>query len=315
MIRWFEHVKIFRFTGLLLAAAILVWSGCGSSPRVQEKPAGDESLVRLNQAARQAFDRGRFEQAASIYRQALERALVRDDANAIVDAQYNLAVCLMKLDNHAEALQLISQAEAELTLSNQSRLPDLLLLKALLYYKSARQDDAWETTHQILSMTNQAFPDIRSRTHFLRGLIASERGDIQQLRDEMTALGNPSNPILRGDLIELQGHLAMSKQNWVAAVNSFDEAVSLRRETLDYPAMAKALALAAGACKKAGKTKAASQRFLRAGRSAVLQTDYDTAQIWLNQAEQLATETGDDQIAREARLYLEQIQKAEPADQ
>jgi tetratricopeptide (TPR) repeat protein len=117
MIRWFEHVKIFRFTGLLLAAAILVWSGCGSSPRVQEKPAGDESLERLNQAARQAFDRGRFQQAASIYRQALERALVRDDANAVVDAQYNLAVCLMKLDNHAEALQLISQAEAELTSS------------------------------------------------------------------------------------------------------------------------------------------------------------------------------------------------------
>jgi tetratricopeptide (TPR) repeat protein len=315
MTPWLGRIKILRLAGVILAAGILVWSGCGSSPRVQEKPAGDESLERLNRAARQAFDRGRFEQAASIYRKALERALVRDDTNAIVNAQYNLAVCLMKLDNHAEALQLISQAEAELTLSDQSRLPDLLLLKALLYYKSARQDDAWETTHQILSMTHQTTPDIRSRTHFLRGLIASERGDIQQLRDEMTALGKPRNLILRGDLLELQGHLAMAELKWEAAVNSFDEAVSLRRETLDYPAMAKALALAAGACKKAGKTKAASQRFLRAGRSAVLQTDYDTALIWLNQAEQLATEAGDDQIAREARLYLEQVQKAEPAVQ
>jgi hypothetical protein len=43
-----------------------------------------------------------------------------------------------------------------------------------------------------------------------------------------------------------------------------------------------------------------------------LQTDYDAARIWLNQADQLASAAGDDQIAREARLYLKQIQKAEP---
>jgi len=310
MTRWFSRIQFIRLLGLILTAGILVWSGCGSSPQVQEKPAGDESLVRLNRAARQAFDKGRIQQAASIYRKALERALVRDDAGAIVDAQYNLAVCLLKLHAYADALRLIGQAEAELILADQSRLADLLLLKAVLYYNTAKPDEAWEVTRQILSMTHQTTPDIRSRTHFLRGLIASERGDIQQLRDEITALGKPRNLILRGDLLELQGHLAMAELNWEAAVNSFDEAVSLRREALDYPAMAKALALAAEACKKAGKTKAASQRFLRAGRSAALQADYNAAQRWLVRAQQLAGEAGDDQIAHEARLYLEQIQTA-----
>jgi hypothetical protein len=43
-----------------------------------------------------------------------------------------------------------------------------------------------------------------------------------------------------------------------------------------------------------------------------LQTDYDAAKLWLVQAEQLASAAGDDQIAREARLYLKQIQKADP---
>ena len=310
MIRWFEHVKIFRFTGLLLAVAILVWSGCGSSPQVQEKPAGDESLERLNQAARQAFDRGRFQQAASIYRQALERALVRDDANAVVDAQYNLAVCLMRLDAHAEAQHLIDQAETELSISDQRRLADLLLLKALLYYKTARPDDAWEVTRQILSMNHQTAPDVPSRTHFLRGLIAGERGDMSQLRDEITALGNPDNPILRGDLMELNGHLAMGEQNWDAAVKAFDGAASLRREALDYPAMAKVLALAAEASNKAGNPTAAAQRFLRAGRSAALQENYKAARLWLARAERLSAEAGEDRIAHEARFYLEQIQKA-----
>jgi len=312
MTRFNGRINLFRLMGLILAATILVWGGCGSSPQVREKPGADQSLERLNRAARQAFDKGRIEQAASFYRKALERALVRDDAGAIVDAQYNLAVCLMKLNSHAETMQLVRQAEAELTLTDQSKMADLLLLKAVLFYQSAQPDDAWQVTQQILSMTPQTTPVIRGRTHFLRGLIAAERGDVHQLRSEIAALGRPQNPSLRGDLLELQGHLALAEQNWNAAVKAFDEAVMLRRETIDYQAMMKVLALAANACQKAGKTKAASQRYLRAGRSAVLQTDYDAARIWLNQADQLANAAGDDQIAREARLYLKQIQKADP---
>jgi tetratricopeptide (TPR) repeat protein len=315
MMRWFDRNKILRLAGVILVAGILVWSGCGSSLQVPERPAGDENLELLNQAARRAFDRGRIEQAEAIYRRALERALVRDDANAIVDARYNLAVCLMKLDAHADVLQLIGQAETELSISDQPRLADLLLLKALLYYKTARPDDAWEVTRHIMSMTHQTAPDVRSRTHFLRGLIAAEREDMVQLRDEIAALGDPRNPILRGDLMELNGHLAMGEQNWSAAVKALDGAVVLRRETLDYAAMAKVMALAAEACNKAGKTTAAAQRFLRAGRSAGLQADYDSARRWLGHAEQLAGEAGEDQIAHEARFYLEQIQKASPAVQ
>ena len=314
MIRRFEQVNILRFTGLLLASAVLVLSSCGSSPQVQEQAAGDPGLERLNQAARQAFDRGRITQAASLYRRALERALVRDDTKAVVDAQYNLALCLARWGAHDEALRHIGQAETELSISDQHRLADLLLLKALLYYKTARPDDAWEVTRQILSMAHQTAPDVRSRTHYLRGLIAAERGDMGQLRDEIAALGNPGNPILRGDLMELNGHLAMGEQNWDAAVKAFDGAASLRRETLDYATMARVLALAAEASSKAGNATAAAQRFLRAGRSAGLQEDYKAARLWLGHAERLAAEAGEDEIAHEARLYLEQIQKTSSPD-
>ena len=302
--------NLFGLMGLILAAFILVSGGCGSSPVVRERPGTDENLDRLNRAAQQAFDKGRIRQAASFYRKALERATMRDDLNAIIDAQYNLAVCFVKLQSYAEALDLISQTEDQLALTGQGKSADLLLLNAILFYKTAKPDDAWTVTGQILSRSPQPSSVIRSRTHFLRGLIASERGDLPQLRDAMTALGQPQNPSLRADRFELQGHLAMAEHDWAAAIEAFDGGVKLRRETLDYRAMVKVLALAGKACEKAGQPKQASIRYLRAGRSAVLQADYDEAQIRLNQAEQLANKAGSDQIAQEARSYLKQIQNS-----
>lgn len=315
MICRLDRIKPIRLVGLIVIAAILVWGGCGSSAQVRDRSEIDENLERLNRAAQQAFDNGRIEQAASFYRKALQRALVRDDSGAIVDAQYNLAVCLMKLNSHAEALQLVRQAEVELALADQSKLAELLLLKAMLYYKSAESDDTWQVTTQILSMTPQPSTAIRARTHFLRGLIAIEREDIHRLRDEIDALGNPKNPLLRGDLVELKGHLALAERDWVAAVKAFDQAVILRRETIDYQAMRKDLALAAKASERAGKIKGASERYLRAGRSAAMQGEYDAAKLWLIRAVQLAEKIRENQIAQEARLYLEQIPETKPSTQ
>ena len=309
MTRRIDRINDIRLAGLILVAGVLLWGGCGSSPQVREKPGADRNLERFTKAARQAFDKGQFEQAASLYQRVLERALARDDSGAVVDAQYNLAVCLMKLNSHAEAMQVVRQAEAELALSDQKKLSELLLLKAMLYYKSAELDAAWQITTQILSMTPKPSTVIIGRTHFLRGLIAVERQDINQLRNEIAALGNPKNPLLRGDLAELKGHLARMQQDWVAAVKAFDEAAVLRREAIDYQAMRKNLALAAEASERAGEIRGASQRYLRAGRSAAVQGDDDAARLWLMRAEQLAGEVGEDQIAHAARLFLKRIEK------
>jgi uncharacterized protein HemY len=85
----------------------------------------------------------------------------------------------------------------------------------------------------------------------------------------------------------------------------------LRRETIEYAAMVKGLALAGKACEKAGQLKQAAIRYLRAGRSAVLQEDFEGAQIWLSRAAQLAGKAGDDKIVQEAGAYLEQIEKTQ----
>ena len=73
--------------------------------------------------------------------------------------------------------------------------------------------------------------------------------------------------------------------------------------------MAKALAMAGMACKQAGQPLAASKRFLRAGRSALLQGQNQNALKWLSQSATLADQAGDAATAQEAASSLQQLQK------
>jgi len=309
MIRFLHSSRLAGIIGLLIAAAVLTVSGCGSSAPIQKGPAIDEDLERFNRAARLAFDRGRLQQAANFYRKALERAYVRDDTAAILDARYNLAICLMNLQSYEQALAVVQLANSELALAGRGRSPDFLLLEATLLHSSGDSDEARKITEQILSPPTQASSVIKSKTHFLRGLIASKQGDMDQLRAEIAALGQPQQIQLRADRHELVGHLAMAEKNWDAAVEAFDAATKLRREALDYRQMVKVLALAGNASEKAERAKEASIRYLRAGRSAGLQGLFDDALKWLTRAEQIANTANEAQIAREARTYLRQLQE------
>jgi tetratricopeptide (TPR) repeat protein len=315
MIRCLYPACFARRIGLLLAVAILVSGGCGSSAQIQKSPAIDEDLERFNRAAQQAFDSGRLQQAASFYRKALGRAYIRDDFRAVLDAQYNMAICLINLQSYAEAFEVILQAKTEMAMAGYSREPDFLLLEATVLHLREDSDGAWKITDQILVATPQASSIVQSKTHFLRGLIASKQGDTDKLREAIVSIGQPNLPLLRADRHELLGHLAMAEQNWDEAVNAFEAATELRREARDYRGLAKSLALAGRASEKAGHADEASVRYLRAGRSAALQGQFDEALNWLNQAEQIAKSAGEEQIVREVRIYLRELQESKAASQ
>ena len=72
--------------------------------------------------------------------------------------------------------------------------------------------------------------------------------------------------------------------------------------------MAKALAMAGRACEEAGQPVEASKRFLRAGRSALLQGDGQNALKWLTRAKQLAEQEGPDDIAQKAHIFLRKLE-------
>ena len=297
---------------LMIAVALMVSAGCGSQPKGPQGPPVDPDLSRTDRAARTAFERGRIQQAANLYRQTLERAYLRDDLAAATDARYNLAVCLTLLHSDREAYELIIQTREELIRAGQPTPTDILLLEATILYRQGRSQDAWQFTEDILKRMDATPSAVQNKTHFLRGLIANERGDPVTLSVEITALTESNSPILRADREELIGHLALTERRWDEAALAFDEAAALRRQSLDYRGMVKALAKAGEACERDGRPLAASKRYLRAGQSAALQGNSDQARIWLTLAVQAAERGGDENIAQEARLLLARLQEQQP---
>ena len=283
--------------------------GCSSSPTEQSRSGVDEEFERTNRAARMAFDNGKLQQAVGLYHQALDRAYVLDDLNAIVDSHYNLAVCLTGLNSYVEALERVNQSKAELARTNQRIPADILLLEATIVYRMGKPDDAWQLTDTILLDPSRLSEAVQSKTHFLRGLIASEWGDINQLRNEIASLGEPSTVGLRADREELIGRLAMAQSNWNEAIEAFDRTAEFRRENFNYSEMVSALAMAARACEQAGKLSEASKRYLRAGRSAARQGENRDALNWLSRAEKLAGEAGDETTAKQARSYRKWLEE------
>jgi tetratricopeptide (TPR) repeat protein len=267
----------------------------------------DENLIRLNRSARIAYDNGQLEQAANLYGQALERAYLRDDRQAVVDAQYNLAVCMLGLRSYDKALERVHQAQNELARGDQSVTADILLLEAAIVFRTGKPDKAWQITDEILSVSEKPPVAVESKTHFLRGLIADQRGDVGQLGREIDAFAESDKPGRRADRKELIGRLAMAEGNWEAAIGAFDLTAKLRRENLDYGKMAQSLALAADACQQAGQPLAAAKRYFGAGRSAVQQGNHQDAIKWLNSAVQLAGQGGDEPLKQEVRAFLKSM--------
>jgi tetratricopeptide (TPR) repeat protein len=106
----------------------------------------------------------------------------------------------------------------------------------------------------------------------------------------------------------------MIEGRWDQAITNLDEAVDLRRQVFDYRRMAIALALSAEACERAGRLKAAAERYLQAGRSAALGGALSDAEKWLNNAVRLSKQSNDPGIAKEARVHLERLaQRSETA--
>jgi len=297
-----SSLAVFR-TLTAAAVALAVFGGCASSTKVGDVPARDEYLERYNRAALQAFEKGSWQQAAAYYQKALDRAYVRDDAGAIVDAHFNLAVSLINQRSYPEALRVIRRAKTETAVRGHGIQADFLLLEATVLQAIGDTGAARDIADLILAARPEASPLIRSKTHFLRGVIAAQQGDNDRLREEIASLGQPELPQLRADRYELVGRLAAAEQRWEDAVDAFDNTAALRREDLDYRKMVSALALAAGACEQAGNPLAASNRYLRAGISAALQGDGSEARSWLDRAENLAAAAGDEVAAGQARSY------------
>lgn len=296
---------------LLLIWLVVALSACGFRHVPPETAVVDEGFEIYSRTASVAFAQGEYARAADLYRQALERAYARDDRGAIVDTQYNLAVVLLRSGLLEEARAVVDAAKAELAWAGQAVPAYLLLLEATLLYRTGQMSAAWSLSEHILASAPTAMPEVIAKTYFLRGLVATERADTAHLRESMAALEHASSPELRADHAELCGYLALAEHDWEAAVQAFDTAAELRRESLDYASMARALAKAGEAAERNGHQQAAAVFYLRAGRSALQLGQRQEAVGWLTRAQLLAGQTGDTHTLQEARNHLARLQEQE----
>ena len=299
------------WTLLLLLGPVL--AGCAAGKSSDEKLQADARLERTNRVARVAFQHGRYAQAASLYRKAADLAYERDDINAAVDAQYNAAVCLVRLDQVSEADRLLRRTKAELDRAGQVEPVELRLLEATVLYRQQRYEEAWSLCADIIS----TFPGSQAahRAQFLRGLIAADQGDQARLRAAITDLsdaGATTDNRLKADRFELSGHLALLEGHYDASVSDFVQAAGLRSAGTDYRGTVRALAKAGGASEAAGLLSQASVHYLRAGRSALQQGARKRARELLRRSRALAEQAGDAETAREAQRYLTLLKESEP---
>jgi hypothetical protein len=265
-----------RPTLLLVLAALAACGGAAPSATPV-----DETLQRETRAGRLAYELERSDEAVARYRAALRRAQERDDLGAIGDLGYNLSVAELRDNRPDRALADARQTRAELERRSAKPSPALLLAEATALYRLGSAAEAEGIAARVAADSDR---DAAARATFLRGLIADEHGNVQGLAAAFAALGAGATPSLQADAAELSARLAVRRNDLASAREEATRAAALRRDSLDYRGMARALALAGDAARLTGDDAAAADLFLRAGRSALAQGDKPAARSWLQES-------------------------------
>ena len=146
----------------------------------------------------------------------------------------------------------------------------------------------------------EADRDVAMRAAFLRGLIADENDDVVGLRRASAQLAAAQAPEGLADQSELAARIALRERDPRRARAEAERAAVLRRDLLDYRALARCLALAARAAEEVGDSAVAADLYLRAGRSAAGQGEKTSSQKWLSRAIALSSDATLTSAARAA---------------
>jgi tetratricopeptide (TPR) repeat protein len=275
-------VKQRRAAAFFAASSLL--SGCGGAPAEPARPQ-DTVLQRASEAGNLAFTLQRPSEAASQYERALERAEARDDAAAIGDYGYDLAVADLAANRPKNALAAVRMTRIELASRGAAPFPALVLAEATALYRlgERKQADSLATDAEAGSD-----PAAAAGAAFLRGLIADESDDHGGLDAALARLAHPANLEESADAFELAARRDILGGMFVRAKSEAARAADLRRTCLDYRGMARARAVEGKAAEEEGDTETAANLYIQAAQSAAAQGDASSARPWLRQALALA---------------------------
>jgi hypothetical protein len=282
---------------LLAAATAVALVGCGGK-EPDPGPPPDLRLDQANRAGTRALAMNLPAEAIRQYREALARAYERDDADAIGDIGYNLAVALLRSGNGKEALRVARETRAELERRRLSPPADLVLVQAAAAYRAGDANAAFAATGEVLARPTRE-PDTAARAWYIRGMILAERGDMKGVREAANALPPSAQAGLEADRQELLGRAALLENRQADALAALEQAIQQRQQAQDYRGMARALVLAGEAARRLNRPGDAAVFFLRAGRSLVLQGDTAGGLAQLKRAEGLARQSARTDVVTE----------------
>ena len=292
--------------------SMLVLAACGRGGPVDTGPPPDVKLDQANKAGTQALSMDLPSVAVRQYKVALSRAYERDDAGAIGDVSYNLALAQMKAGDPKAAIGTAREARAELNRRRAAVPPELILVRSPPAYRSGDLGGAGAAAQEVLDRGAKD-PDVVARPRFFRGLVAADRGDSAGLAQAIAALPPSKQADIEADRQELKGRAALLGNQPAEALALFEQSAANRQQALDYRGMARALSLAGDAAVRASRASDAADLFLRAGRSALLQGDTAMATPLLKRAEEPARQTGQTGIVEEvARQRKAAAERAAP---
>ena len=287
----------------VVVLALLLVGACGSS---NQKAAPDDTIMRQDaHAARLALSLERPKEAVAQYKLALERARARDDAAAIGDYGYDMAVAQLAANEPKAALATVRMTRSEQARRGVASFAALDLAEATACY---RLGDKASSDRLASEVEKDAEPAAALRASFLRGLIADETDNEAGLDRAIARLAPAVLPDQQADLAELVARRDVRQGEFDVAVEQARHAADLRREALDYRGMARALAVAAIAEAHAGHSSLAAYYYMRAGESAAAQGDVASARRWLGSATSLGDDGNLHDAARSALAALQQHQ-------
>lgn len=303
-----------RLPCAVFVGASLALSACGGGTPADTGPPPDTRLDIANKAGTQALSMDMPVQAVRQYKLALTRAYERDDAEAIADTAYNLALAQMRAGDPKEALRTAREARAEL---DRRRVPvpaELVLVQSAAAYRAGDLGSAAAAAQQVLELKARD-PDTVPRAWFIRGLIAAGRGDGATLAQAIAALPPSKQADIEADRQELLGRSALLAGQPAEALVAFERSAANRQQALDYRGMARVLAMAGEASLKLNRMSDAAVFYLRAGRTNLLQGDTAAATPLLRRAEDLAKQTSQTDVIEEiARLRKAAAERAAAAN-
>ena len=190
----------------LLSALAL--AACGGGGPVDTGPPPDVKLDQANKAGTQALSMDLPSLAVRQYKVALSRAYERDDAGAIGDVAYNLALAQMKAGDSKGAIATAREARGELNRRRAPVPPELILVQAAASYRIGDLGAAAGAAQEVLD-SGAKDPDVVRRAWFIRGLVAADRSDAAGLAQAIAALPPTKQADLEADRQELQGRAAL----------------------------------------------------------------------------------------------------------